>query len=142
MFCLPPFQLPLRRPKELKRVSRTRKRINRVYGGHICAKCLRDRLVRGRTHSCATLYFHLCNSLHTYKVSFALSHIHAHCSHTLLCITHTHYHTLTLIHTAYNVYLQHLSPSPAPPPHRILRAFLTEEHKMVKKAFQAAKATK
>ena len=38
--------LPIRRPKALRRLSKTSRRINRAYGGHLCSHCLRDRILR------------------------------------------------------------------------------------------------
>merc|ERR1711976_15056 len=34
------------RPAETKRVSKTKKTVNRAYGGSRCARCVRDRVVR------------------------------------------------------------------------------------------------
>ncbi|XP_076065931.1 large ribosomal subunit protein eL34-like [Oratosquilla oratoria] len=34
------------RPSELHRLSKRLKRVNRAYGGHLCHRCVRERIIR------------------------------------------------------------------------------------------------
>ncbi|CAL4063578.1 unnamed protein product, partial [Meganyctiphanes norvegica] len=38
--------IKIARPRELHRLSKRQKHVNRSYGGNLCHKCLRDRIVR------------------------------------------------------------------------------------------------
>ena len=35
-----------RRPAELKKLSKSKKTVSRVYGGNMCSKCVRDKIKR------------------------------------------------------------------------------------------------
>lgn len=119
------LQVPALRPVEYSRISKRQKHVTRAYGGSRCAKCVRTRCAASPPHS---------PSRHSAR---ALGALHDSCQPLRRCVSPgpRTARTVALVAPPF--------PHPLPSPYRIVRAFLIEEQKIVKKVLKTqAAATK
>ena len=119
------LQVPALRPVEYSRISKRQKHVTRAYGGSRCAKCVRTRCAASPQH---------VPSRHSAVAGGTARQLPASASLRLPRTPHCA-RTVALVAPPF--------PYPLSSPYRIVRAFLIEEQKIVKKVLKTqAAATK